>query len=117
MKKIFLTSLIFKKKNNFKVINLVTKNEPIKRFFGLNSNLLMKRKMEQETETTKQNEIKDEIVSKIKFTKEFSILQEMKKDKCKICNKSRKYFCYDCMVPMESSSELPNVKLPIRVIV
>jgi len=35
---------------------------------------------------------------------------------CPQCNRSRKYFCYTCYVPMNSiKSQIPFVRLPVRV--
>ncbi|KAF5298463.1 hypothetical protein FQR65_LT01242 [Abscondita terminalis] len=35
---------------------------------------------------------------------------------CPKCNKSRKYFCYTCYVPVsELAGKLPNVKLPLKI--
>ncbi|KAK4880792.1 hypothetical protein RN001_008938 [Aquatica leii] len=35
---------------------------------------------------------------------------------CPKCNKSRKYFCYTCYVPIsELKGKLPNVKLPLKI--
>eukprot|EP01080_Neovahlkampfia_damariscottae_P009446 gene9446-1652_t len=78
----------------------------------------MKRKMEEENIEKKElQEIKNEIVSNLKFTTKFSVLDEMKKQKCEKCNKSRRFFCYSCMIPMNNTEQIPNVKLPIKVII
>lgn len=45
-----------------------------------------------------------------------SKLEEVTKQICSSCGKSRKYFCYDCRVYMPGVAELsPKVDLPVRV--
>jgi len=38
------------------------------------------------------------------------------RESCRLCNKSRKFFCYSCLVPLPSiESIIPKVELPIRI--
>jgi len=36
---------------------------------------------------------------------------------CPKCNSKRKFYCYDCMVPLNPVEELPQLKLPVDVTV
>lgn len=39
----------------------------------------------------------------------------MKRVECPKCKQSRKYFCYDCFIPMGDPSLVPNIELPIEL--
>lgn len=59
------------------------------------------------------------------FSKKYQIssheilkLHDRKSENCQICNKTRKFYCYNCAVPSSYLiSQLPYVKLPFRIIV
>lgn len=57
------------------------------------------------------------LMEKLKLSQDFSYLNTLEKIKCPKCKKSRKYFCYDCMIPMGDPKLYPNLKLPLKVIV
>lgn len=70
-----------------------------------------KRKLEETQETN------DEIISKLKFSIDPQTLKDCKRLQCPKCKKNRKYFCYstECMTPL-GDKKIPNVKLPLKVI-
>lgn len=48
---------------------------------------------------------------------DFEKLIESSKDRneCPKCKKKRKFYCYDCFIPISSPELLPEVKLPVHV--
>ena len=46
----------------------------------------------------------------------FEPLRNLERGECPKCNQKRKYFCQDCMVPLNKDpSEVPKLKLPVDV--
>jgi hypothetical protein len=42
-------------------------------------------------------------------------LPSMKRVECPQCHQSRKFFCYDCFIPMGDPTLVPNMDLPIEL--
>ncbi len=74
---------------------------------------MSKRKAEEEPQETTQNEI----ISNLKFSQPLNNLNEMERAECPLCKKARKYYCYSCMTPMGDVGKIPQIELPMKVVV
>eukprot|EP01132_Coremiostelium_polycephalum_P005688 gene5688-7078_t len=54
-------------------------------------------------------------LSELKLLSFEPLLQLDKRTLCSQCNSNRKYFCYDCCIPMGDPKNAPALKLPISV--
>ena len=63
------------------------------------------------TSEFRQKDVFDELEIQLKSTKHLVEL-EKQRSICPKCKKSKKYFCYDCLIPF---GEPPNVSLPVSV--
>ncbi|TNV76739.1 hypothetical protein FGO68_gene11452 [Halteria grandinella] len=70
---------------------------------------------QQETEQKDQQQL---YITKLKLTS-FAPLDEMGEGRntCPQCKQSRKFFCYDCYLPLADQSRVPKLELPIQVTV
>eukprot|EP01060_Flectonema_neradi_P012687 TRINITY_DN1944_c0_g1_i1.p1 TRINITY_DN1944_c0_g1~~TRINITY_DN1944_c0_g1_i1.p1 ORF type:complete len:299 (+),score=64.85 TRINITY_DN1944_c0_g1_i1:37-897(+) len=59
-----------------------------------------------------------EFIDGLKFTQPLSVLQEAevsKRRECPKCGKSKQYYCYDCVIPLNNKVRARDVKLPVKV--
>lgn len=55
-------------------------------------------------------------IKNLKISSFETLLEVKDREKCPKCNKSRKYFCYNCYIPMKNiEASIPKVNLPIKV--
>lgn len=51
----------------------------------------------------------------LKLSRNYDALNALKgRSKCPKCNQSRKYFCYNCFIPITAPGTVPVVKLPLQ---
>ncbi|XP_071857632.1 tRNA-uridine aminocarboxypropyltransferase 1 [Bombus fervidus] len=63
----------------------------------------------------KQKEIDKAPFDSLKITDSLILNTIKDRKKCERCNKSRKYFCYSCYIPVISKEYFPTIKLPIKI--